>query len=78
MTKKKSCCEWHNNLPESWSGDVTPDDGYMECGLAGMGTPTVCCKNCPEVDWFVNKRGIPIERLHLFKNIMALPEQDRP
>ena len=40
---EKVCCEWHDHLPEMYQMETTPDECYDECGLAGMGTPSVCC-----------------------------------
>lgn len=69
------CCEWHDCLPEAFSDDVTPDDCWDECGLAGMGRPSVCCKNCPQYKYFVEQRGI---LPYLVVEIMAMPVENRP
>lgn len=60
MPEKFRCCVYHDRLPEEFEPGAEPDafaDG-CECGLAGMGTPTVCCRNCPEAIYFEKKRGI--------------------
>lgn len=57
MTNQFSCCEYHDRLPEAFEPDAEPDafvDGH-ECGLAGAGKPTVCCRNCPEAIYFEKK-----------------------
>lgn len=72
---KKPCCEWHNHLPEMYQSDATPEDSFDECGLAGMGTPSVCCHKCPQAEWFVQERGIIPDYV---KEIMALPLEERP
>ena len=73
---KKQCCEWHDHLPEMYADpDATPENSFDECGLAGIGTPSVCCKNCPQYDWFVNHRHVMPD---LVKDIMALPIEERP
>lgn len=61
----KRCCVYHDRLPEEFIPGAEPDafaDG-CECGLAGMGIPTVCCEKCPQTNWFVNHRGIPKDNL---------------
>lgn len=68
------CCEWHDALPDSFTDDVTPDECWDECGLAGMGRPSVCCKRCPHYDWFVNERRV---MPYLVGEIMALPLDER-
>lgn len=37
----KACCKFHNKMEFE-------DTDLAECGMAGMGRPTVCCRNCPE------------------------------
>ena len=71
----KVCCEWHEHLPEVFAEDVKAEDCYGECGLAGMGTPSVCCRNCEHYDWFVNRRGV---MPYVVKEIMSLPVEERP
>lgn len=75
ITNKKVCCEWHDHLPDMYQMETTSDECYGECGLAGKGTPNVCCDKCPAYDWFVKHRGV---MPNLVKNIMALPLEKRP
>lgn len=79
MGKSKRCCEWHNELPETFEKDSF---GYIECGLAGMGRPSVCCRNCPHHKWFTEDRTqmgmkatIKPEHIDVISEIMALPEE---
>ena len=37
----KRCCKYHNKL-------CFVETDLTECGHSGMGTPIVCCKECPE------------------------------
>lgn len=69
------CCEWHDRLPEMFAMETTPEECFDECGLAGMGTPSVCCKKCPQADWFIKRRGVTP---YFVKEIMALPIEERP
>lgn len=71
----KQCCEWHDHLPEIYDKTRSPDNCFYECGLAGMGTPSVCCRNCPQAEWFIKRRGITPDYV---KEIMALPIEERP
>lgn len=69
----KICCEYHNKLPEVFEPGEQPDefsDG-AECGLAGMGRPTVCCRKCPQTKWFVEERGIPVDGIDFAKEICS-------
>lgn len=75
----KRCCEYHDRLPEELELGQLPDafaDG-CECGLAGMGKPTVCCRDCPHTNWFVKNRGIPIDQIIFAKEICAPAEGDQ-
>jgi hypothetical protein len=74
----KRCCEWHDHLPEMYQMDTSPKDCFDECGLAGMGTPSVCCRNCPQAKWFTEGRGMSPDAIDYVKEIMALPLGDRP
>lgn len=61
----KECCKFHNKLPDEFEPG-TPADEFgeaPECGLAGMGSPAVCCRKCPQVEWFVQGRGMNIDSL---------------
>lgn len=73
----KRCCEYHDRLPEVFEPGEQPDAfAYgCECGLAGVGRPAVCCRDCPQTDWFVNHRGIPIDGIDFAKELCA--ESDR-
>lgn len=74
---ERKCCEYHNALPGSYREATGPEpwsDG-AECGLAGMGTPSVCCQNCPQAIYFIRKRGITPDYV---KEIMALSPEERP
>lgn len=56
----KQCCEWHDALPDEWDMKNPPEDNRVlglspECGLAGTGTPSVCCRNCPDAGHFTNQ-----------------------
>lgn len=78
--KGKTCCEWHDALPDFFGEDSVPEDNKMfgeapECGLAGMGTPSVCCRKCPQANWFIKKRGVTP---YFVKEIMELPIEERP
>lgn len=69
----KRCCEYHDRLPEVFEPGEEPDafaDG-SECGLAGMGTPSVCCRNCPEAKWFIEGRGIPADKIAYAKELCS-------
>ena len=73
--KSKECCEWHDSLPDVFDEDNHPEDNRMfgeapECGLAGMGTPSVCCRDCPQASRY--------KEPYFIKEIMALPIKDRP
>lgn len=75
---KQVCCEWHDHLPEMWQDDVTPDECFDECGLAGIGRPSVCCANCPQTEWFIKGRGMKPADIDFAIDIMALPVLERP
>jgi len=74
----EQCCEWHDHLPEIYESDATPEDSFDECGLAGMGTPSVCCRKCPQAEWFIEGRGMKPEHIDYVKEIMALLKEERP
>jgi hypothetical protein len=40
MALSEICCEYHDK--------IVLDVEEIECGHAGMGAPTVCCRNCPD------------------------------
>lgn len=73
----KPCCEYHDALPDVWQEAEAPEPWSegAECGLAGMGTPAVCCSNCPQAAYFVKRYGITPD---FAKDIMALPPEERP
>ena len=50
--KKKRCCKYHNNFQYI-------DMDLTECGMSGMGTPTICCPKCPEKEYYDKKGIIP-------------------
>lgn len=78
MTKKKDkCCEWHDHLPDMWSDDVKPEECFDECGMAGMGRPSVCCAECPHTEHFIKNRGLKPADIDFAKEIMALPVEQR-
>lgn len=72
------CCVYHDRLPEIFEPGAQPDafaDG-CECGLAGTGGPVVCCRNCPQVEWFTKHRGIPLDNMLFAIEECATPKSD--
>lgn len=73
----KRCCEYHDRLPEVFEAGEQPDafaDG-CECGLAGMGKPAICCRNCPQAKWFTEHRGIPFSSMNIAIEMCAKTEE---
>lgn len=71
----KQCCEWHNALPDSYDEPSPPEDNKAfgespECGLAGMGTPSVCCRECPQAKYFIEQRHMLSSDIDFVKEIM--------
>ena len=74
----KQCCEWHDHLPEEFADpNATPENSFDECGLAGMGTPSVCCRKCPMAAWYTDGSR-NANNIFYTKEIMALPVDERP
>lgn len=40
---EKKCCKNHDNMED--------ENGYYDCGMAGMGAGLFCCKQCPDLKW---------------------------
>lgn len=74
----KQCCEWHDHLPEMYQSEATPEDSFDQCGLAGSGRPSVCCRECPRVGWFYGHYKMKPSDIDFTKEIMALPLEQRP
>jgi hypothetical protein len=67
------CCEYHDKLPEIFEQGAEPDEfgDWSECGLAGKGSPAVCCRKCPQADWFTKGRGMNPEHIDYAKELCS-------
>lgn len=74
----KICCEYHDKLPEIFEPGAEPEDfgDSSECGLAGMGRPSVCCRNCLQNEWFIKVRHMRPEDIDYAKELCAPSETE--